>query len=1010
MPTGDKHVDIYNKQLVPQQGWDQYFFRYLDEKVNAATRSAFLTSGVLSDKEIGLGSTANDTFSADLTDASRGVDDIGHIMDLANLRTEDYEEIPFENALGITYYVGFRYQAVPSGIERNPRSSEPEYPYELDTIGELGEPDSVTDNTTYIRLELDGLLEAGVDHSGRLVRVYLDNPVSPVEAVAYYDGTVSYGTTNYVDIPYTPTAGPLGQTAPTYPISTTASDYRVHVYGLSWFRNTDISTDGTYVFLGTVQGSGAGTTPTVFDTTGQIKAFLISLQRAYYGNSTDDPAPGRSIWAHRGSVYLRQNAASSYDQDGANALLWFDKKDEDLPISLSFLTLWGNDNSFAQIHDASLRSVNDGVGNNLQELEAATISGDTITLTRAGADLTAFDDIWGDTGFVFLENTTGGTYDGLYIKSGTVTATTMQVIGLDLAAPTFPADTCQVRFFVPQWIHFFSDPFGSTFTGGGQTQKLVPRTGEGFDLNMYGSPTDVDQNWFIRASNRDGGAALWFNLFPGKMAMTGGGVNLNGKSYYGQEVHGNAHYLSDKRTLVGTETGYRPDENEGEWGYDYRGTDFDKYATTDEPGHQLAGTFRQPLTAYDGGTQPLISEEPFTSTAVNILNFTRAGFDNYFVPAFTGGTGGRSWILAEVQFDTPHSTDGIYFVSSQSGGTALAFQTIDGLNPGFPTSQTGKARFYGGAFFGTHDAAYGGASGWVQTIVPPTPLSGGLRIIFDGEDNIASTAYKWGMLIQGYGAAQQMWGVRDGGVMYSRAMTTRAWEAGHELTQWDMVDTAYVNTDLVLSDLYTGTKAEIGEISLEVSPSLVRYITVDATSNPLDFIKYHGLVSSGSFGRAQSMFPGIDSRTSAGAHLFELASDLRGVQAITPSGGRERYAFKLNIAQGATLDNVRIRGNPGIGDGTSNAMGFAVYRQDHGSGSSASLMGGGFSRWSAGNLVTATVSYTITSGNPINNALYDYYVVLETSAPSGATTTDQWYWCSSDQTVTGVGANLWLGN
>ena len=215
MPTGDKRVNLYHKRNVPQEGWEEHFFTFLDNKVNDTTRAAFLSAGVLDDKQIGLTSSVNDTISLDLTDADRGIDDSGHIVDLGNLDASLYEDYPFENNTGDTYYVGFRYQSVPNDLERNPRSSEPEYPWYLDTIGELGNPDSVTDNSTDITLVIDGILENGVDHSGRPVVVWLVNPVSPVDSVGYYTGTVVYsGGENQVVIPYTALAGPLGQTAP----------------------------------------------------------------------------------------------------------------------------------------------------------------------------------------------------------------------------------------------------------------------------------------------------------------------------------------------------------------------------------------------------------------------------------------------------------------------------------------------------------------------------------------------------------------------------------------------------------------------------------------------------------------------------------------------------------------------------------------------------------------------------------------------------------------------------
>ena len=247
MATGDKKSNIYNKRLMPQEAWADHLLDYLNVKINDTTRAAFLQPGILSDKSIDLTSSADDTFSLDISEADRGVDGLGEILDLGEVASSFYENVPFENENAVDYYVGFRYASVPDDAERNPRSTEPAYPWYLDSIGEVGNPDSVTDNTTYIRLILNGIFESGVDHRGKSVTVWLNKPVSPSATVAYYNGTVAYSApNNYVDIPYSPGAGPLGQTAPTFPISTTALDYSVWVKVVSWFRNTDIISMHSY--------------------------------------------------------------------------------------------------------------------------------------------------------------------------------------------------------------------------------------------------------------------------------------------------------------------------------------------------------------------------------------------------------------------------------------------------------------------------------------------------------------------------------------------------------------------------------------------------------------------------------------------------------------------------------------------------------------------------------------------------------------------------------------------
>ena len=69
-----------------------------------------------------------------------------------------------------------------------------------------------------------------VNNSGRKAVAWLVNPVSQVEDVAICEAVVQWdGTHNYIEIPYTVSQGPLGQTSPDFPISMVATDYMVWV-------------------------------------------------------------------------------------------------------------------------------------------------------------------------------------------------------------------------------------------------------------------------------------------------------------------------------------------------------------------------------------------------------------------------------------------------------------------------------------------------------------------------------------------------------------------------------------------------------------------------------------------------------------------------------------------------------------------------------------------------------------------------------------------------------------
>jgi len=104
---------------MPQEAWNLHFYQFLDNKINDTTRAAFLQSGVLSDSTIGIAGPAVDVFSLDISLADRVMDGSGHIMDLGDYLTitglSDVRSF-FENALGVDYYVGIRYQEKPDDV------------------------------------------------------------------------------------------------------------------------------------------------------------------------------------------------------------------------------------------------------------------------------------------------------------------------------------------------------------------------------------------------------------------------------------------------------------------------------------------------------------------------------------------------------------------------------------------------------------------------------------------------------------------------------------------------------------------------------------------------------------------------------------------------------------------------------------------------------------------------------------------------------------------------------
>lgn len=447
MPTADRRINVYEKRLLSRTGINTQFLQFLidelDENIAAIFQS---TSGVLDQDTIDLDSSANDTFSLDLTNASRVITDAGHVIDLSLITgTGITDDIPFENANAVLYYVGIRFAEVEDGIELNPRTGDPEYPAFKQTYGELGTPNSLTDTfQSNLRVFINDITESGVDHSGRTVRVWLADPVSGVESIAYFEGTSAYSApNNYVDIPYSGAAGPLGQDTSSNPPSTTPADYKIFIEGATWRRNTDLRTDSAYAFIGIVTGNGPAATPTVFDTSDQVPIFINTLDRAYDG--AGGSGSGRNIFVDSGSVRLRSGTSAGDEQ---HAQLYLDRLGNTQQFQISLLIEGARLDS---IPIAILEPLN--TGTTILEQEAVDLSGaDLLTFTRGAVDLTdtsIFLNV--DRHVVLIEDTS--TADGLY-GFDAFTTNTMDIVDLKTgAAPSsWPAESGNARVFVVRAI------------------------------------------------------------------------------------------------------------------------------------------------------------------------------------------------------------------------------------------------------------------------------------------------------------------------------------------------------------------------------------------------------------------------------------------------------------------------------------------------------------------------------------------------------------------------------
>jgi len=262
MSTRDKKVNIFLKKFLTQQQITENFLDYLQKLILESFAETWQSQGIFEPDVSVTNLFSSDTVDTfDLITPLRGTNGpLGNILDLDSA---DANNIAFENALGITYSVGLRFVEIEAGVETNVRSGEKKYTFFEEGIGEKGEPNSVVDDgDETLTMIVDNVFEAGVSNAGRKVLVYLKNPIS--DADTFETRTVIWdGSNNKIE-----TAAAFGQTLGN--ISTDAADYVVIATGPTVRRNTDLSLDPDIMFLGTILGVGAGSSPTVFDQSGAV--------------------------------------------------------------------------------------------------------------------------------------------------------------------------------------------------------------------------------------------------------------------------------------------------------------------------------------------------------------------------------------------------------------------------------------------------------------------------------------------------------------------------------------------------------------------------------------------------------------------------------------------------------------------------------------------------------------------------------------------------------------------
>lgn len=1008
MSTGKDQVVFNNKQLIPRQRWDDNFLAFLRKDIQDLTIATYQNSGTLTDTPITIGSSTDDSFFLDISGGAIVVDGLGHIIDLAQA---GFLVNAFENTNLDTYFVGVRYAQVPNGVERNPRTSNPNYKFSLDLIGEFGEPDSVVDLTTFIRLTVDGLTEVGVDHSGRAVTVSLKTPVSPDETIAFHSGSITFvGGINVVDIPYTVAQGPLGQTAPAFPISLDATKYQVHVEGPSWFKNTDLRLDPTnYVFIGIITGNGPAATPVSFDITDQNTVFILSLDRAYRGAGfvPSGDALGRTIFADAESVIIRQNATSQRQHDRANAAFLIDKQNETIGAGTGLLSYhdfvreghsrW----ALQQLADTALGGV-------LQPVESVnlTTAPDTVTFTRGGTldlqdgeiqDRLFVSGVGEGMSFVLITGSALGN-NGLYRISST-TGNTAGVVQLDgtTASLTVESGVSATVLTTSYQDSTSSIRVGAPYSGDLVQEKSFDATGRGVHMRMLGRVLGlgfVPINSFQEYSHHDrDGDNVFFRQLLGQAQQRGGGAELNRANLiFGEgtdRVPGHAQWQADKRDIANLTAAWQPAEVEGEWGFDYRGTDFGKDTSSDVLGFQLGSTVRLPWTDHDGGSQNILASEPFTRSLASTLDLTRVGADADNMPGITPDR----IVLAEVEYDTPNAEDGVYWVEGFISSTRVNFVRLDGSVTAFGVG-SGTVRFYGGLTVGGIPTTVNGNEGWLANLVQPT-TEGGLLRMLHRYNSLTATDQMYAFSAHSVGPSHVPvidWALR-GTTMFANAIVTTG-PSDSPITS-NAVRTGNVRADNVHLSNASGwfitlpaaeSDAQIMQRAGGGSYTITRVIN-----------RFRGEAFSGLASGPAADVPtwGPDNTTPLTAH-FHQSQTGAGVQAI--------YYFPLYLPHGVTLNSVAVEVTPITGDGGGTSFGVNVRNKVWNATTGADLLSTGVVRASGGSATKQTVTYTADQNNVIDNTDTEYYVALEKSGTGAGN--DLLYGLRVTFTVTNLGRSL----
>jgi hypothetical protein len=453
MPTGDEYVNLVLKRFLSQIRMDTNFLTYLKTLAQDVHARIFPESGVFTyPVDITYGSGV---FSLSVTPAGdiSGADSLGHTVILATARQSN---IPFEDDGTNTYWIAMKHIEIPSGIYDNPRTGLPEYDKTIEEVGEVDNPDVGTvidDGDATITMDVNSIFESGVDHSGRVVRVWLENPMSSDEAVAFEDCTVTYASSDNTIA----TTGDLGQTV----ISTVHTDYKVACLGVTVRESATnpFASSPEYILIGSIDSSQTAPAGTTDDT---LQIDLSgggghSIQNAYNGAGGD--GDGRDATIDYEAIQLLQTSTGPQLKDIYDAVLRVRKDGDTSVIALPEWIYEGGIDSvhrlfcnYSFLHRASIADGGDQSGAallNPEETVDLIVSTANVDFTRVGVDLTLataegkiqeLGAYAGPPDLCEIRESAEG-QDGVYMIDSVTDADTLVLKYIDGTSPSWTAET-----------------------------------------------------------------------------------------------------------------------------------------------------------------------------------------------------------------------------------------------------------------------------------------------------------------------------------------------------------------------------------------------------------------------------------------------------------------------------------------------------------------------------------------------------------------------------------------